>query len=117
MKTTIIEYSCDVCCKKAETKKESIQVVFTTEQTEGRQCEPYLSIQKIDICQDCKDRILKGDMLFGAGAQGYNRYVFNHFMKQLQHFKNSTVGLWATDRIDLFTYNDKEKYFMFEIKE
>lgn len=69
---------CDVC--KSEEKVSHINkitVVFTTEQTEGRYVKPYLSEQNLDLCKDCiKMMTEKGRILFGSGAQGYNKYYF-----------------------------------------
>lgn len=55
----------------------AIQVIFTTEQTEGRGCEPYLSDEKLDICKSCLNKVLKGNYIFAYGAMGYNTYVLN----------------------------------------
>lgn len=38
-------------------------------------------------------------------------------MKKLLHHKETTVGLWATDRPDLFSKDQLEKFYMVEIKE
>lgn len=67
---------CDICFKEKEIENRVIQVIFTTEQTEGRSCEPYLSPQKIDICKECLDKVLKGNYIWGHGAQGNNSYYF-----------------------------------------
>ena len=72
---TIIE-SCDLCKKETEIKEENIQVIFITEQTEGRSITPYLSLEKFDICENCMDKILRGNYVFGYGAQGHNSYYF-----------------------------------------
>lgn len=69
---------CDICEKEiSNAKAKEIQIIFTTDQTEGRSCEPYLSNQVIDICKDCMDKVLKGNYIFAHGAQGYNTYYFN----------------------------------------
>lgn len=75
MRKVIEEYYCDVCGDTAN-KNINTTVVFITEQTEGRDCEPYLDNKNIDICTSCLKEILKGKMLFGSGAQGYNSYWF-----------------------------------------
>ena len=69
-------YTCDIhkCTNEAEHKQQTLQVIFTTDQTEGRSVKPYLSIEKIDICQSCLDKILKGNYVFANGAMGYNEY-------------------------------------------
>lgn len=79
MKKTIEEYYCDVCKKQTQDvlPKIKIQVIFTTEQTEGRSIKPYLSNQDLEICGLCQDHVLKGNYIFGHGAMGHNDYYFN----------------------------------------
>lgn len=75
----IKEITCDVCSiiiKSDTHKATNLSVVFTTEQTEGRSTEPYLSLVKIDICPTCMKSILLGKMLFAHGAMGFNQYYF-----------------------------------------
>ena len=72
-------YHCDICAEevpKPDEKSRAFQVIFTTEQTEGRRVRPHLSYEIIDICNECMDRILKGEAVYGAGAQGHNNYFF-----------------------------------------
>ena len=38
-------------------------------------------------------------------------------IKKLEHHKHCTVGLWATDRPDLLSEEERKKCFLFEIKE
>ena len=71
-KTTI---HCDVC-KGDEALEKRIQIIFETEQTEGRNCSPYLCIQDIDICRKCMALVLEGNYIFASGAQGNNDYYF-----------------------------------------
>ncbi len=74
MKRTIEEFYCDICGSKCESVKEiTYPVIFHTEQTEGRWCEPYISNTTIDACNICRRKILK---LYATGAQGYNDYKF-----------------------------------------
>jgi len=73
--------SCDICKKEdnkieCDIKSVEIQIIFTTDQTEGRSRKPYLSMEELDICEKCMNKILKGNYLFGSGAQGYNEYWF-----------------------------------------
>lgn len=76
MKEVIENVYCDICHKKATTHK-TLQVIFTTEQTEGRSCKPYLSFpEELDLCDDCLGEIMKGNYVFGSGTQGYNDYYF-----------------------------------------
>lgn len=72
----LIQY-CDVCGRENATEKK-IEVVFTTEQTEGRSVEPYLEIVKIDICSVCVSKKTMGEVLFAYGAQGHNHYQFTN---------------------------------------
>ena len=67
---------CDVCENDKEVCSKNINIIFTTEQTEGRSVEPYLSLNKIDICVKCLAKVISGNMLFGEGAMGHNRYYF-----------------------------------------
>ncbi|RJE47688.1 hypothetical protein A7K50_03305 [Dehalobacter sp. MCB1] len=73
MKTTVTKISCDVCKVEILTTPKTIKypVIFHTDQTEGRYSKPYISIENIDICEDCANKIL---MLDGWGAQGLNEY-------------------------------------------
>ena len=61
---------CDICGddKNATKEKQSVSVVFTTEQNEGRGTKPYLDIHLLDLCADCYEEILKGQAVFGSGA-------------------------------------------------
>ena len=76
MKEIIENVYCDICHKKATTYK-TLQVIFTTEQNERRPCNPYLSYpEALGLCDDCLDKIMKGNYVFASGAQGYNDYYF-----------------------------------------
>ncbi len=66
---------------KKEYKKTSIQIIFTTEQTEGRNVTPHLSMEQLDICDKCMANLLKGNYIYGAGAMGYNTYWFTNTVK------------------------------------
>ena len=71
MKKTIEQYFCDLCYKESDVQKIKFPVVFHTEQTEGRSCDPYVSMQDIDMCGECRRKVLS---IHGYGAQGLNRY-------------------------------------------
>jgi hypothetical protein len=72
-----VTYLCDVDgCENQDTETIKIQVLFTTDQTEGRGMPTYLSIHDLDICEHCINKILKGNYLYGSGAQGYNKFWF-----------------------------------------
>jgi len=83
---------CDVCKEDylhqsgeyKEKKKSNIQVIFTTDQTEGRPCSSYLQMVTIDICPTCFGRILDGNYLFATGAKGHNTYKFKEVTSDCQ---------------------------------
>ncbi len=80
-KTTI---SCDICGLELHSEIEDfqdefgkkLQVIFTTEQTEGKSCAPHLCMENIDICKACYKKVLEGKAIFAHGAQGFNTYYF-----------------------------------------
>jgi len=78
------KYTCDIEECKSECSNKSlptinqvsIQVIFTTDQTEGRSCSPYLDMKKVDICKSCMAKVLQGNYIWAHGANGYNSYYF-----------------------------------------
>jgi len=74
--TTIVKHTCDVCGDTADHLQIKLDVIFQTEQTEGRSVPNYLSIVTIDLCKECKKHLLKGNYIFATGAMGYNKYRF-----------------------------------------
>ena len=76
MRENITVVKCDTCKENmaSHSQPTDLQVIFTTEQTEGRSTKPYLSMQKVDLCDKCKAFILEGHYVFGSGAQGHNDY-------------------------------------------
>lgn len=77
MKTTVTTITCDICSSSDIYEEAlSLPVVFVTNQTDGHSTLPYLSSEKIDICRKCYNNILKGNLPFGSGAMGYNKYWF-----------------------------------------
>lgn len=66
---------CDICGNEAQHKQKNIQVVFVTEQTEGRYCAPHLTNETMDICDECISKIVEVHPLRGEGAQGHNTYT------------------------------------------
>ena len=73
MRLVIEKCICDVCKKEVEKIiTVNYPVIFHTDQTEGRSCSPYISKEKLDLCNECTKRIL---MLDGWGAQGVNSYA------------------------------------------
>lgn len=72
MKKIIEKFYCDICGAECENIKHiTYPVVFLTEQTEGRNCKPYISHTNIDVCGNCCEQILK---VSATGAQGFNKY-------------------------------------------
>jgi hypothetical protein len=67
--------SCDLCNKSVHSEEELknlyLPVKFLSEQTEGRACEPYFINQKFDLCKPCLEKVT---VVFGRGAQGYNKF-------------------------------------------
>ena len=71
MKQTITKTFCDICENEMPVTTVPYPVIFTTEQTEGRPCKPYISVRNIDMCEECKTAAL---MITAVGAQGVNTY-------------------------------------------
>lgn len=76
MKTT--NYKCDIkhCNNDAIYKEKAFQVIFTTEQTEGRSIKPSPEDAKIDLCEECHKIMCSGKQIFAEGAQGHNTFYF-----------------------------------------
>lgn len=71
--------SCDVSGEthEGDVRHATMSVILTTETTEGRAVKPYLSIEKLDICDKCHNRIIRSHTLLEAtGAQGYYEFYF-----------------------------------------
>lgn len=73
---TITKHTCDIagCGKPAVKLQQKLQVVFTTEQTEGRPTTPHLTDVVLDLCESCLQRIVERHPVRAAGAQGHNTY-------------------------------------------
>lgn len=69
-------FNCDVCGKETDVKKKRMDVLFTTDQTEGRSCDTHLSQEDVELCGNCMAHVLKGNYIYGSGCQGYNKYWF-----------------------------------------
>lgn len=74
-------YTCDVCKGALEGVDSShvevpMQIIFTTEQDEGRSSDHYFEMKKLDLCDTCKDKALSGKYIFAQGAMGHNTYHF-----------------------------------------
>lgn len=71
---TITKHTCDLCEGPATKLQQRVPVVFLTEQTEGRSCSPYLTIETLDLCEKCFQQIVGRCPLTAHGAQGHNTY-------------------------------------------
>lgn len=77
MRRTVEIVKCDLCAKEIDISKSkfvstiSYPVIFNTNQTDGYSCDPYISIQELDICEDCRQKVLR---IQGTGAMGNNSY-------------------------------------------
>lgn len=68
---------CDISGCTTQTEESiKVTVIFDTEQTEGRRVEPYLALETLDICPECKQKMIdSGKFIQASGAQGYNTYI------------------------------------------
>lgn len=63
---------CDICGKEDKSCVSiNYPVMFFSDQTEGRSCEPYISQEVIDVCDSCIKKIIR---VKGYGVQGHNNY-------------------------------------------
>lgn len=72
-----IEYhKCDIdkCESKATYINVAHNVIFHTEQTEGRYSDPYFEPSKLDLCLEHMGELIVGKTVHAHGAQGYNTY-------------------------------------------
>lgn len=75
----VVYVVCDVCAeRKAQSEIKmnyKLDVIFTTDTTEGRSCNPYLSNVEMDLCNDCRGKIVKSKRyLLASGGQGSYEY-------------------------------------------
>ncbi len=87
MKETITRITCVLCHKtmNASSTPIRIPVIFHTDQTEGRGCAPYISMQELDLCGECT---MQCTNLHGYGAQGYNEYSLRFkTAEEIQQYK------------------------------
>ena len=74
----IEKHVCDIkdCSNESKYVDIKMQVIFSTEQTEGRSVKPYFSSVQIDICEDCKGKIIEScKYIKASGAMGHNEYI------------------------------------------
>lgn len=70
---------CDICEEETKNEEINIQVIFTTEQNEGRCCKPHLCNEKLNLCDKCLNNVLyHGNYIYGNGAMGHNNYFFKN---------------------------------------
>ncbi len=71
--------TCDIkgCDKDADHKQKTVSVRFTTEQNEGRSTTPYLSGEKLDLCDEHYQKYIDTLPLVGSGAMGFNDFYFS----------------------------------------
>lgn len=72
-------YYCDICKEESGAPRNGegkVQVIFTTEQNEGRSTRPYFEIVDINWCEQCRYKALQGNAIWATGAMGYNEYRF-----------------------------------------
>lgn len=62
---------CDLCPNEKEIRTVRVPVKWTTEQNEGRCVEPYITIDEIDICPSCLEKITR---VTAHGAQGKDTF-------------------------------------------
>lgn len=93
MKKEEIKYFCDICGENTKEKdifQVNYPVIFTTNQTDGKECKAYIEQEQIDICRNCADKVLK---ISASGCQGYNEYkVINEGSKWQK------LERWLTDK-------------------
>jgi len=54
-----------------------VDVVFSTEQNEGRTTSPYIDRVEIELCEACRNKMLTERIMPKAyGAMGFNHYKF-----------------------------------------
>ena len=70
------KYTCDVCKIPYEVnyKNVKMQVIFESEQNEGRKSPPYFNFVNLDLCVSCMNTTLAGYYIFASGAMGHNTY-------------------------------------------
>lgn len=56
---TVTIVKCDLCGKEENVRHLKYPVLFTTDQTEGRGCTPYISHKELDLCDECIDKVIK----------------------------------------------------------
>lgn len=76
MKTEVVK--CDIKGRRHDgpVTTYKLNVVFTTEQDEGRAVTAYLDSVQLEMCQTCYRRMIESRRLItAAGAMGHNTYT------------------------------------------
>lgn len=88
MRKTIITCDIDKCNREIKViphkehvtpeinKPKIYTVVFTTNQTDGASCVPYTDNKRLDLCDECLEKLILGNVIYARGVQGYNNYYF-----------------------------------------
>lgn len=71
MKKIEEKYYCDLCKKNSQVLNIKYPVLFLTDQNDGKCSRPYISYNKIDLCEDCLKKVI---VIKGSGAMGFNEY-------------------------------------------
>lgn len=67
-------FRCDVCGVEIdEAHSVTVPVKWTTEQTEGRPCTPYIEEKTLDLCDECFEKAVT---IEARGCMRFNQYSF-----------------------------------------
>ena len=75
MKKTTEHYYCDICGEEAQVVTISYPVIFHTEQAEGKECTPFVSSTRLDMCVNCQKQAL---IVHGRGVPGRHKYTIHN---------------------------------------
>ena len=73
----VVGYYCDIEGCGESVKPEAVReydVVFETEQNEGRSTEPYFSADELYLCDEHTKEVLRLTPIKVTGAMGFNKY-------------------------------------------
>lgn len=75
----VVSYYCDIdgCDTPVEPKDvREYEVVFDTEQNEGRSTEPYFQPAELYLCDKHREAYMAIQPIRASGAMGFNKYKF-----------------------------------------
>lgn len=106
MKRTIEIYTCDLCGKEGDTYRVEYPVVFHTDATEGRPCKPHIERRSVDMCIECKAKVL---MIQAENSMGQTIYRF----RDLGNAEEREVSEKAAEehRIAMLQYENLRRLF------